>query len=274
MSPGSSTESYPAFARIGLRENLGKNLNQVTCLDRDSNPGHLVSQPDALTVTLQTSNRVGTHPYTSSLIRPRGSEPQVLPISASETHATAKTSPQPFLLLQMIQDESGVKSEVYKRKVETREKLLARILYACAQVKECPNQLRSATQQLSVRAAKGTEVDGGLFEHVLVKKSTQLNRTQVEEKRHQHLFSNNVWAGVLGDRLRVIYVVPQRLTGARYQDFLINILPTLLEYMPCQKRLQMSFMYDGTPAHFFRNECEHQTLTFQNRWIDWGGPTL
>ncbi|KAJ4434814.1 hypothetical protein ANN_23385 [Periplaneta americana] len=28
MSPGSSTESYPAFARIGLREIPGKNLNQ------------------------------------------------------------------------------------------------------------------------------------------------------------------------------------------------------------------------------------------------------
>ncbi|KAJ4444198.1 hypothetical protein ANN_05988 [Periplaneta americana] len=28
MSPGFSTESYPAFARIGLRENPGKNLNQ------------------------------------------------------------------------------------------------------------------------------------------------------------------------------------------------------------------------------------------------------
>ncbi|KAJ4443111.1 hypothetical protein ANN_04761 [Periplaneta americana] len=28
MSPGSSTESYPEFARIGLRENPGKNLNQ------------------------------------------------------------------------------------------------------------------------------------------------------------------------------------------------------------------------------------------------------
>ncbi|KAJ4426329.1 hypothetical protein ANN_27143 [Periplaneta americana] len=53
MSPGSSTESYPAFARVGLRENPGKNLNQVTCPDRDSNPGHLVSQPDALTVTPQ-----------------------------------------------------------------------------------------------------------------------------------------------------------------------------------------------------------------------------
>ncbi|KAJ4442186.1 hypothetical protein ANN_12052 [Periplaneta americana] len=55
MSPGSSTESYPAFARIGLRENPGKNLNQVTCPDRDSNPGHLVSRPDALTDTPQKS---------------------------------------------------------------------------------------------------------------------------------------------------------------------------------------------------------------------------
>ncbi|KAJ4426607.1 hypothetical protein ANN_26405 [Periplaneta americana] len=53
MSPGSSTESYPAFAYIGLRENPGKNLNQVTCPDRESNPGHLVSQPDLLTVTPQ-----------------------------------------------------------------------------------------------------------------------------------------------------------------------------------------------------------------------------
>ncbi|KAJ4442824.1 hypothetical protein ANN_04417 [Periplaneta americana] len=53
MRPGSSTESYPAFAHIGLRENLGKNLNQVTCSDWDSNQDHLVSRSDALTVTPQ-----------------------------------------------------------------------------------------------------------------------------------------------------------------------------------------------------------------------------
>ncbi|KAJ4441185.1 hypothetical protein ANN_11036 [Periplaneta americana] len=57
MNPGSSTESYPAFARIGLRENPGKNLNQVTCPDQDMNPGHLVSQPDVLTVTPQLPPR-------------------------------------------------------------------------------------------------------------------------------------------------------------------------------------------------------------------------
>ncbi|KAJ4434038.1 hypothetical protein ANN_16357 [Periplaneta americana] len=53
MSPGSSTESYPAFARIGLRENPGKNLNQVTCPDQDSNPGHLIARSDTLTITQQ-----------------------------------------------------------------------------------------------------------------------------------------------------------------------------------------------------------------------------
>ncbi|KAJ4441301.1 hypothetical protein ANN_11155 [Periplaneta americana] len=57
MSPGSSTESYPAFAHIGLRENPEKNLNQVIFLDRKSNPGHLVSRRDALTVTPQASSR-------------------------------------------------------------------------------------------------------------------------------------------------------------------------------------------------------------------------
>ncbi|KAJ4426863.1 hypothetical protein ANN_26662 [Periplaneta americana] len=53
MSPGSNTECYPAFARKGLRENPGKNLNQITCPDQESNPGHLVSRPDALIVTPQ-----------------------------------------------------------------------------------------------------------------------------------------------------------------------------------------------------------------------------
>ncbi|KAJ4429743.1 hypothetical protein ANN_21947 [Periplaneta americana] len=53
ISPGSNTESYPAFSHIGFKENPGNNLKQVTCPDRESNPGHLVSRLDALTVTPQ-----------------------------------------------------------------------------------------------------------------------------------------------------------------------------------------------------------------------------
>ncbi|KAJ4446045.1 hypothetical protein ANN_12731 [Periplaneta americana] len=64
ISPGSSTESYPAFAHIGLRGKPRKNLNQVTCSDQESNPGHLVSRPDALTdnyrrKSLEEYERVG-----------------------------------------------------------------------------------------------------------------------------------------------------------------------------------------------------------------------
>ncbi|KAJ4430164.1 hypothetical protein ANN_22374 [Periplaneta americana] len=65
----------------------------------------------------------------------------------------------------------------------------------------------------------------------------------------------------------------EKLTGTRYQDFLINVLPTLLEYVPCQRRLQMWFMHDGTTAHFLCNVREHLTLTLQDRWVDRGGPT-
>ncbi|KAJ4425678.1 hypothetical protein ANN_27874 [Periplaneta americana] len=61
MSPGSSAESYPVFAHIGLRENPGKNLNQVTCPDRESNPDHLVSRPDAQTVSPQEENLLNFH---------------------------------------------------------------------------------------------------------------------------------------------------------------------------------------------------------------------
>ncbi|KAJ4431160.1 hypothetical protein ANN_19755 [Periplaneta americana] len=60
MSPGSNTESYPAFAHIGLRENPGKNLNQVTCPDRESNPGHLVSRLDVLTCEFTDLNVTGS----------------------------------------------------------------------------------------------------------------------------------------------------------------------------------------------------------------------
>ncbi|KAJ4427076.1 hypothetical protein ANN_24691 [Periplaneta americana] len=71
MSPGSSTESYPAFARIGLRENPRKNLNQVTCPDWDSNPGHLVSQPDALTVTPQVWTTSSSYQYLHMILLQR-----------------------------------------------------------------------------------------------------------------------------------------------------------------------------------------------------------
>ncbi|KAJ4433217.1 hypothetical protein ANN_15475 [Periplaneta americana] len=59
MSPGESGVQHrklPSICSYWVEGKPRKNLNQVTCPDRESNPGHLVSQPDALTVTPQSIN--------------------------------------------------------------------------------------------------------------------------------------------------------------------------------------------------------------------------
>jgi hypothetical protein len=60
-----------------------------------------------------------------------------------------------------------MKSEVYNLKVDTRDGLLARIFGAAACINKRGNQLRRTTRDLRTRVAKCTEVDGGIFEHLL-----------------------------------------------------------------------------------------------------------
>jgi hypothetical protein len=60
-----------------------------------------------------------------------------------------------------------MKSEVCKTKVDKRDELLARILDAAACIEKREDQLRRTTRDLHTRVAKCTEVDGGIFEHLL-----------------------------------------------------------------------------------------------------------
>ncbi|KAJ4436812.1 hypothetical protein ANN_16944 [Periplaneta americana] len=66
MSPGSSTESYPAIAHIGLRENPGKNLNQIShrCLidlrTRSQTPGVLRMSSEHATIRFRRDSKSGT----------------------------------------------------------------------------------------------------------------------------------------------------------------------------------------------------------------------
>ena len=59
-----------------------------------------------------------------------------------------------------------MKSEVNKRKVDTRDELLARILDGAACIKK-RDQPRRNTRDLRTRVAKCTEADGGILEHLL-----------------------------------------------------------------------------------------------------------
>ena len=56
-----------------------------------------------------------------------------------------------------------MKSEVYKRKVDEKDELLARILDAAARVKKREDKLGLRTRDLRTRAAKGIEGEGGIF---------------------------------------------------------------------------------------------------------------
>jgi hypothetical protein len=48
------------------------------------------------------------------------------------------------------------------------------------------------------------------------------------------------------------HVLPHRLTGNHYRDFLVHDLPKLLEDVPLAVRARMWYMHDGAPAHFSR----------------------
>jgi hypothetical protein len=61
-----------------------------------------------------------------------------------------------------------MKSEVYKKKVNTRDELVARIMNSAALIKqERQNDLSRATRTAVKRVGKCIEVYGGIFEHLL-----------------------------------------------------------------------------------------------------------
>ena len=61
-----------------------------------------------------------------------------------------------------------MKREVYKEKVNTRDELVARTMNSAALIKqERQDDLRRATCNIAKRVEKCTEIDGGIFEHLL-----------------------------------------------------------------------------------------------------------
>jgi hypothetical protein len=60
-----------------------------------------------------------------------------------------------------------MKSEVYTLKVDTPDKLIARILDADACVKKCEDHFRWTTRVILTRVAMCTEFDGGISERLL-----------------------------------------------------------------------------------------------------------
>lgn len=100
----------------------------------------------------------------------------------------------------------------------------------------------------------------------------QENPRKTRPHSFQTKFTVNVWAGILGDHLIGPYLLPDRLTGQYYYNFLREILPDLLQDVDPNLRRSMWFQHDGAPAHFCREVRELLNDTYPNHWIGRGGP--
>lgn len=100
----------------------------------------------------------------------------------------------------------------------------------------------------------------GIFNQHNLHRWESQNPRATREASHQHKFSVNVWAGVIGRDLIGPYYLPDTLNGENYLDFLMNDLPEFV------------FQHDGCPAHYRNIVREYLDNVFPNSWIGRGGP--
>ncbi|KAJ8948184.1 hypothetical protein NQ318_010457 [Aromia moschata] len=94
--------------------------------------------------------------------------------------------------------------------------------------------------------------------------------TVVSHYRHQFQ-SINIWAGIIGKFLIGPFVLPERLNGQLYLEFLQNDFPDFIEDLPLETRRNMYFIHDGSPTHYSVGVREHLNNIYPNRCIGRGG---
>ncbi|KAL1488367.1 hypothetical protein ABEB36_014844 [Hypothenemus hampei] len=94
----------------------------------------------------------------------------------------------------------------------------------------------------------------------------------VRPHNFQERFSINVWAGIVNGLLIGPYIMPDRLDGRTYLQFLNNELYDLLEDVPLEIRRNMWYLHDGAPCHYARIVREWLNEHFPRQWIGRNGP--
>ncbi|XP_046435973.1 uncharacterized protein LOC124187828 [Neodiprion fabricii] len=98
------------------------------------------------------------------------------------------------------------------------------------------------------------------------------NPHDIRKSRNQVRWSLNVWGGMIDDELIGFCVLPARLDGETYRQFLEDRIPDLLKVRPLERRAVMLFQHDGAPAHFSARTRQFLNERFPDRWIGGGGP--
>lgn len=93
------------------------------------------------------------------------------------------------------------------------------------------------------------------------------NPLSIQEHHYQHGFSVNVWMGLLDNLVIGPHILPPRLDGANFLDFLQNALPELLDDVSLQRRQESLFQMDGCPAHWSLACRAWMNENYPQKWI-------
>ena len=137
-------------------------------------------------------------------------------------------------------------------------------LHACIEEPDFPNYVLFTDECICTRE--------GIFNSRNSHIWAEENPHATFNRSYQERFSVNMWAGIVGRRLIGPYMLPRRLTGNIYINFLRNALPELLEDVPLNFRQNMWFQHDAAPPHFTLGAREFLNETFDRRVIGRGCP--
>lgn len=89
---------------------------------------------------------------------------------------------------------------------------------------------------------------------------------------HQHRWSLNVWAGILGNQILGPYFFDENVNAMSYLDFLRINLEDYLDELPLNLFEHIWFQQDGAPAHYSNAVRAYLNDRFPEKWIGRGGP--
>ena len=84
-------------------------------------------------------------------------------------------------------------------------------------------------------------IDKGIF-------NARITQT-IQERHSQERFSVDVWAGIVGNDLVGLYILPPRLTAVACLQFLNEHLPNLLSDTLVATRRDRWYLQNGAPAY-------------------------
>ncbi|XP_066587607.1 histone-lysine N-methyltransferase SETMAR-like [Prorops nasuta] len=100
----------------------------------------------------------------------------------------------------------------------------------------------------------------------------RVNPYATQPRAFQKKWSINLWGGIVGTYVIGPVVIPDRLTGEIYTQFLRTELPEILEEVPLEIRRGMWFQQDGAAPHYHRVAIAALDDIFPHRWIGRRGP--